>query len=126
MKFFMFPLVWVLIVSGCGRSGETSWRDGNFKVYSLESNTDATRLGYDHRPGVLRLVGEEVVAAGSNAKWVVAEQLDHTTGETQFFIVAKEKGELHSGRKEGPMTQALFLRLSGERKLPAFSWRKPK
>lgn len=126
MKPFALATLVVLFVSGCGRSGETSWQDGPFKVYALDLDFDATCLGYDHHPGMPGLVDEEVVAAGSDEKCVVVERVDHATGETQFFVVLKEKGESHSGMKEGPMTHDEFIRLSQERKLPALSWRKKK
>lgn len=126
MKPVAFVLSLVLCISGCGRSGETHWQDGPFKVYALDLDFNATRLGYDHHPGILGLVDEEVVAAGSNDKCVIAEQLDRATGKSHFFIVPKEQGEFHSGTVEGPMTREEFTRVGQERNLPAFSWRKKK
>ncbi len=126
MKPVAFVLLLVLWVSGCGRSGETHWRDGSFKVYALDLDFNATCLGYDNHPGILGLVDEEVVAAGSDEKCVVAEQLDRVTGKSHFFIIPKEKGEFHSGTVAGPMTREEFTRVGLAQKLPAFSWRKKK
>lgn len=126
MKPFTWLLFLVLFISGCGRSGETSWQDGPFKVYALDLDFDATCLGFDNHPGFLGLVDAEVVAAGSNNQCVVVEQLERATGRTQFFIVPKERGEFHSGKVDGPMTRDEYARALRERNLPAFSWRKKK
>ena len=126
MKPVAFIWLLVLCVSGCGRSGETHWRDGSFKVYALDLDFNATCLGYDNHPGILGLVEAEVVAAGSDEKCVVVEQLDPVTEKSHFFIVPKEKGEFHSGSVEGPFTREEFTRAGLARKLPAFSWRTEK
>lgn len=38
----------VLFCSGCGRRGpDTSWHDGNFKLYFMSNESSLTKLGFD-------------------------------------------------------------------------------
>jgi len=84
-----------------------SWHDGNFKVYALDMDYTATKLGYNHHPGTLGLVDAEVVAAGSRAQWVFVER--SASGRTEFFIVPKEgMPQNHSGKTEGPFSESQF------------------
>src|SRR4051794_40736198 len=76
----------VLTVS-CGRRAEVYWSDGNFEVYAPDMDSSATRLGYNHHPGTLGLVKEQVLAAGSTAQWVFVERLDRGSGRTEFYII---------------------------------------
>ena len=62
----------LLFATSCGRPADVHWRDGNFEVYALDMDFGATQLGYKHHPGILGLVDEQVVAAGSTAQWVLS------------------------------------------------------
>jgi len=126
VRHTLLALVVVLAVS-CGRPADVDWRDGNFQVYALDSDFNATQLGYNHHPGTLGLVGEQVVAAGSTALWVFVERLDRSSGRTEFYIVPKEgMPENHSGTVEGPFSLTQFREISAARQLPEFTWRKKK
>jgi hypothetical protein len=119
-------LLAVLMVS-CGRRADVLWRDGNFEVYALDTDFSATKLGYNHHPGTLGLVKEQVVAAGSTAQWVFVERLDRISGRTEFYIVPKEgMPENHSGTVEGPFSETQFRELRVARRLPEFTWKKKK
>lgn len=86
---------------------------------------NATKLGFNYHPGTLGLVDAEVVAAGSNAEFVVVERQSKESGRTEFYIVAKESSSsTHSGAVEGPFTDIEFRQLTATRKLPGFRWRK--
>lgn len=120
----LIALVGVLAVS-CGRPAEVSWKDGNFQVYATDSDFNATKLGYDHHPGLLGLVGAEVVAAGSNAQFVFVKRGDRVSGRAEFYIVPKKGSEeSHSGTVEGPFSEAQFREIRTARQLPEFTWRK--
>jgi hypothetical protein len=122
----IIALVAMLAIS-CGQRAEVSWRDGNFEVYALDLDFTATRLGYNHHPGTLGLVEEEVVAAGSTAQFVFVERVDRSTGRTEFYLVPKAGDpESHSGTVEGPFSEAQFRDLCTARQLPEFTWRKKK
>ncbi len=119
----LLALVCVLAVS-CGRPAEVSWKDGHFKVYATDSDFNATKLGYDHNPGLLGLVGAEVVAAGSTVQFVFVERIDRTSGRTEFYLASKEEGESHSGTVEGPFSEAQFRDIRTARQFPEFTWKK--
>lgn len=116
-------LVAVVAVS-CGRPTAVPWKDGNFKVYATDEDFNSTRLGYDHHPGLLGLVEDDVIAAGSTAQFVFVERLDRASNRTEFYVVSKEVGDSHSGNVEGPFSEAQFRDIRASRKLPGFTWRK--
>ncbi len=119
-------LLAVLAVS-CGRRADVHWRDGNFEVYALDMDFSVTELGYNHHPGILGLVKEQVVAAGSTAHWVFVERLDTSSGRAEFYVVPKEgMPENHSGTVEGPFSETQFREMRAARQLPEFAWRKKK
>ncbi len=120
-------LLVVVFAVSCGRLAEGHWRDGNFQVYALDVDLAATRLGYDHHPGILGLVDEQVVAAGSTAQWVFVERWERISGRTEFYFVPKEGMPAnHSGAVEGPFSETQFRELCTSRQLPEFMWRKKK
>lgn len=120
----LIALVVVLVVS-CGRPADVHWKDGNFKVYATDDDFKATKLGYDHHPGTLGLVEDEVVAAGSNAQLVLVERIDRASGRTEFFIVEKEESkDSHSGKVEGPFSEGQIREIRTTRQLPEFTWKK--
>ena len=121
---FMFAVVALLPLS-CGRRAEVAWRDGNFAVYATDEDFKATRLAYDHHPGMLGLVGAEVVAAGSTAQLVFVERIDRSTGRTEFYVIPKEESkDSPSGKVEGPFSAMQFREIRHVRQLPEFTWRK--
>src|ERR1044072_1073227 len=69
----------------CGRQTDVHWKDGNFKVYATDNDFNATRLGYDHHPGLLGLVEDEVIAAGSTTRFVFVERVERTSRRTEFY-----------------------------------------
>jgi hypothetical protein len=129
MRAIQHTLLVVLAVfaASCGRRVEVHWRDGNFEVYALDMDFTATKLGYNHHPGTLGLVDDEVVAAGSTAQWVFVERSASSSGRTEFFIVPKEgMPKDHSGTVEGPFSDTEFREIRAARQLPEFAWRKKK
>jgi hypothetical protein len=78
-----------MLAISCGRRADVIWIDGNFEVYALDMDFTATKLGYNHHPGTLGLVEEEVVAAGSTALFVFVERVDKSSGRTEFYVVQR-------------------------------------
>jgi hypothetical protein len=116
-----------VVVASCGRRADVQWRHGNFEVYALDMDFKGTKLGYNHHPGTLGLVSDEVIAAGSTAQFVFVERLDPSSGRTEFYLVPKEgMPENHSGNVEGPFSEPEFKDLRMARQLPEFAWRKKK
>lgn len=114
----------LMFAASCGRPAEVYWKDGNFKVYATDDDFNATKLGYDHRPGLLGLVESEVVAAGSNEQYVFVERRT-SAGIKEFYLTRNEKSaHTHSGNVEGPYTETEFRDIRRARVLPEFAWRK--
>lgn len=124
LAYTLVALVAVLVAS-CGRPADVHWKDGNFKVYATDLDFAATKLGYDHHPGLLGLVSAEVVAAGSTPEIVFVERIDRTSGRIEFYIIPKEQSpNSHSGTVEGPFSEEEFREIRSARRLPEFTWRK--
>ena len=129
MKRLFHALIAVLAVLpvSCGRPVDVHWKDGNFKIYATDADFNATTLGYDHHPGLLALVKAEVVSAGSTAQFVFVERTDTNFKRTEFYIIPKEaSADTHSGKVEGPYSEAQFREIRIARHLPDFTWRKQK
>jgi len=126
MKRLLTPLALVAVLAlSCGQPADVHWKDGNFKVYATQADFNATKLGYDHHPGLLGLVDSEVVAAGSSAEVVFVERNDPATRRTEFYIIPKEASAAsHSGTVEGPYSGEQFRDIRIARRLPEFAWRK--
>ena len=125
MKVFLQVFLVVIAISCAGAPGNTYWEDGNFKVYATDSDFGATKLGYDHRPGLLGLVEPEVVAAGSTAKFIFVERHARGAGRREFFIVEKEElNGSHTGKVKGPLSEVEFEEIRKTQQFPEFAWRK--
>jgi hypothetical protein len=124
-SLFLFAAWLALLPLSCGRRADVHWADGNFKVYATDEDLKATRLGYDHHPGILTLVEGEVVAAGSTAQLVFVQRIDRASHRTEFYIIPKEQSEeSHSGKVEGPLSETQFREIRISRQLPEFTWKK--
>lgn len=89
------------------------WEDGKLRVYDMDGDY---MLGIHADPGYFRLLDGQVVAVGSNEKWVVAlRQGGH------FYILKKEAFP----EPEGPLTREEFEQEVIARGLPPFTWRNP-
>jgi len=118
-------LLLIVFLTACGRSADIHWQHGNFKVYATDSNPADTVLGYDHHPGLLRLVESEVVAVGSTDKLVFAKRINPFTGHPEYYLVAKEAStNTHSGDVQGPIREMEFYEIRSRLQLPDFSWNK--
>jgi hypothetical protein len=101
MKHRLLTLVAVATVSAvsCGRRADVHWKDGNFQVYPTDLDFKATRLGYSHHPGTLRLVEAEVIAAGSTAQFVfVSEFPDSAIAATSLRMFDATESSSQSPR----------------------------
>jgi hypothetical protein len=120
----LLSCAFALALTGCGRPAATVWRDGHYKVYALDSDFNATKLGFDYSPGILGLVESEVIAAGSDLKYVVAERLDHTSNIHEYYVVTKATHNGIEGSLEGPFTSKEYEARKTALNLPNFRWTK--
>ena len=116
-----------VLFAGCGRNAENHWKDGDFIVYALGTDFNATKLGYDHHPGLEGLVNAEVVAAGSSADLVFVERHRGKSKDVEFYLVPKNTSDgRQPGMVEGPFSKAEFEKIRVDRRLPKFAWHKRK
>ena len=98
-----------------------------FIVYALGTDFNATKLGYDHHPGLEGLVNAEVVAAGSSADLVFVERHRGKSKDVEFYLVPKNTSDgRQPGMVEGPFSKAEFEKIRVDRRLPKFAWHKRK
>jgi hypothetical protein len=128
MNSFIQSVCWATVVAlaGCGRPADTHWKDGRYKVYATDSDFAVTRLGFDHSPGILGLVGPEVIAAGSDSKYVVVTRLTHPSDVTEYYIITKAAASDSEGVTSGPFTLHEYEAQKAALKLPNFNWSKRK
>ena len=115
----MFMLV--RLIQGGG--DEVDWQDGNYRVYAIDYDPQGPSLGYSFNPGILGLVNERVVAAGSDATRVVVKRIIDGDPVPEYYVVEKDLGsEPHEGKVRGPMTKAQFDAEKKDHGLPEFQW----
>ncbi len=104
-KIFLFFLITGLLAA-CGRSSDIHWRDGNYIVYAMDSNFSKTKLGFDHKPGILGLIDSTVIAIGSNAHYILAKRLNEVTSNVEFYIITNSiQSNAEEGSIDGPYSE---------------------
>lgn len=101
------------------------WEDPPYLVHWIDSSEN--RLVYDLGQGssIVRVSGH-VTAVGSNAEYVVAEQLNPTTNVTAFFYIEKAKDRKYSDERQitqGPYSKMRFEKITQDLGLPGFTKR---
>ena len=98
------------------------WEDPPYLVQWID--TSGNNLVYDLGQGnsIGRISGH-IIAVGSNAKYVVAEQRNQSTHEIAYFYIEKAKDHKVLEDREitqGPFSKTRFESISKELGLPAF------
>jgi len=117
----------IFVLVGCSDSGEL-WRDGNYVVPWIDSNTF---LSYGEPDGAFYgLVKSKVVAIGSNENHIVAKRLDVESLEISYYVVDRKKQESNGKNGNvfsqyfavtGPLNESQFEAVAIELQLPRFT-----
>ncbi len=101
------------------------WEDESYEVNWIdqENNLTLSRKLKDHSSTIGR-VDAKVVAIGSNDNFVVAKREDPLSKELLYYYLSKKEDTDFLNKKEivkGPFSEADYLTLKNELKLPDFS-----
>ena len=120
-------LLSILVLVGCSDSGEL-WRDGNYVVPWIDSNT---YLSYGKPDTAFYgLVKSKVLAIGSNENHIVAKRLDEESHEISYYVIDREKQESNGTNGNvfskyfavtGPLNVSQFKIVAIELQLPRFT-----
>lgn len=117
-----FLLLWALLLTACD-SG-VQWQDKPYQVIWIDTGDNRT-LAYDLGEGAsIGRVKAEVIAVGSNEKYVVAKQKPNGGGPISYYYIKREKDDKYLNGHEvtqGPFSRARFIQLKSELGLPEFS-----
>ena len=108
----------------CGCDSGVEWRDKEYEVGWIDTPENRSLYLSLDRGGGIGRVSSEVVAVGSDDKYIVAKQKSPVTGALSYYIVDRRKDDsLLNGNEiaEGPFTSAEFDALKRRRHLPELS-----
>lgn len=102
-------------------NSKPDWRDGNITTYQMDSTR--TRLGEDLSGGsYIELIGEDVIAVGSDKNWIVVQQRDPWDNTLRFYILSKDPDKRPQENVSAAMAQEAFEKEVILRSLPPFTW----
>ncbi len=111
-----------LLVSACD-SG-VRWEDAPYQVIWVDSKNNQT-LVYNLGDGsAIERVGAEVIAVGSNKKYIVAQQKNTINKKIAYFYIARSKDNKYKNWDEitqGPFSSEKFTELKEKLGLPDFT-----
>lgn len=118
----IFFLLLASLLAGCD-SG-VQWRDEPYEVIWIDTGDNRT-LAYDLGKGAsIGRVDAEVIAVGSNEKYVVAKRKPIGGGGSSYYYINRGKDDKYLNGDEitkGPFSKTRFLQLKSELGLPEFS-----
>lgn len=119
-----FALILFSAFALCGCDSGVEWRDQEYEVSWIDTSENRLLYRSLEGGGGIGRVGPEVVAVGSNEKYVVTKQKSLDNGTFSYYIIDRRKDQpMFNGNEitEGPFTSSEFDVLKRERQLPEFS-----
>jgi hypothetical protein len=100
------------------------WRDKPYEVIWIDTGDNRTLNHEISENESIGRVEAEVIAVGSNEKYVVAKQRPIDGGSISYYYIEREKDDKFLNGNEitqGPFSEARFLQLKSELGLPEFT-----
>jgi hypothetical protein len=120
----MLALILVGVSALCGCDSGVEWHDQQYEVSWMDTSENRSLYRSLEGGDAIGRVTPEVVAVGSNEKYVVAKQKSLSNGTFSYYIIDRKKDQpLLNGNEiaEGPFSASEFDALKQERQLPEFS-----
>lgn len=108
----------------CSCDSGVEWKDGPYEVMWIDTGDNRTLNHEISENASIGRVEAEVIAVGSNEKYVVAKQKPIGGGSISYFYIERAKDDKYLNWDEitqGPFSEARFLQLKTELGLPEFS-----
>ena len=122
MKSRTATLVAAVVLLGCDSGAE--WRDREYEVSWLDTAENRSLYRRIENGNGIGRVDPEVIAVGSDERYVVAKRRSLSDGGISYFIIDRRKdGPLLNANEitEGPFSDAQFHTIRMERDLPEFT-----
>lgn len=101
------------------------WSDDPYEVHWVDTSNNVTLARrINGGPDTIGRVEAEVIAVGSNDKFVVAKQKEVGSESISYFYLEKSKDSTYLNLEEitqGPFSETRYLELKSELGLPDFS-----
>ncbi|WP_170164108.1 hypothetical protein [Gallaecimonas pentaromativorans] len=118
-------LIIYLSVILCSCDSGVLWSDHPYEVHWVDTGSNVTLARrINGGPDTIGRVDAEVIAVGSNDKFVVAKQRVIGSDSISYFYVEKSKDSTYLNLSEitqGPFSEARFSKLKAELELPDFT-----
>ena len=121
MKRALFIIFTTLL---CSCDSGVEWKDSPYEVIWIDTGDNRTLNHEISENASIGRVEAEVIAVGSNEKYVVAKQKPIGGGSISYFYIDRAKDDKYLNWDEitqGPFSEARFLLLKAELGLPEFS-----
>lgn len=121
MKRALIIICFVLL---CSCDSGVEWRDKPYQVIWIDTGDNRTLSHEITENASIGRVDAEVVAVGSDDKYVVAKQKPIGGGAISYFYIDREKDGRYLNADEiteGPFSEAQFIQLKAQLGLPEFS-----
>jgi hypothetical protein len=122
MKRILLVLFLVSSLYACDSGVE--WKDSPYEVMWIDTRNNRTLNHTIDENASIGRVDAEVIAVGSNAKYVVAKQRSIGRDSVSYFYIDKTKDDMYLNGNEitqGPFSEDKFFQLKIELGLPEFS-----
>jgi hypothetical protein len=114
-------LLLVLVLSACDYG--VQWEDKPYQVIWIDADYNRTLVyAFEDGESVGR-VQAEVIAVGSNEKYIIAKQRDLNDKTISIFYLERSKDSMYMNSNQvtqGPFTEQEFEKLKSELNLPEF------
>lgn len=108
----------------CSCDSGVEWRDRPYEVIWIDTGGNRTLNHEISENASIGRIEAEVIAVGSNDKYVVAKQKPIGGGSVAYFYIDREKDDKYLNADEiteGPFSEVRFIQLKTELGLPEFS-----
>lgn len=108
----------------CSCDSGVEWKDSPYEVIWINARDNRTLNHETSENTSIGRVEAEVIAVGSNEKYVIAKQKPIGSGSISYFYIDRAKDDKYLNRDEitqGPFSESRFLQLKADLGLPEFS-----
>ncbi len=118
----IFCLLLPIFLSACDSGVE--WNNESYEVIWIDTHNNRS-LNYKIEEGEsIGRVGAEIIAVGSNHKYIVAKQKDISTGAILFYYIDRQKDHKYynwNDITQGPFSEKKYKQIQSELDLPKFT-----
>lgn len=122
MRHLFIIIFFLLSASGCDHGVE--WSEGQYEVHWTDTYSNRVLARKIDDGASIGRVKAEVIAIGSNNKYLIAKQRHQKNSTITYSIIDKSKDSQYLNAAditEDPIKESAYLTLKEKRKLPEFN-----